>query len=60
MAAVYEDMSFSDIKGEVYIDRSKVDISNLSGTYKTSRFYEVNGVIPMKTKSPYRQKANTR
>ena len=49
-------MSFSDIKGQVYIDRSKVDISNLSGTYKTSRFYEVNGVIPYADDKPIRAK----
>jgi len=56
MAAVYEDMSFSDIKGRVYIDKSKVDISNLSGTYKTNRFYEVNGVIPYADDKPIRAK----
>ena len=56
VAAVYEDMSFSDIKGQVYIDMSKVDISNLSGTYKTSRFYEVNGVIPYEDDKPIRAK----
>ena len=56
VAAVYDDMSFSDIKGQVYIDMSKVDISNLSGTYKTSRFYEVNGVIPYEDKKPIRAK----
>jgi hypothetical protein len=44
--AVYENMFFNDIKGQVYIDTSKVDISDLIGVYKTSRFYEVNGVIP--------------
>jgi hypothetical protein len=54
MAAVYDDMSFSNIKGQVSIDMSKVDISNLSGTYKTSRFYEVNGVIPYEDKKPIR------
>jgi hypothetical protein len=56
VAAVYEDMSFSDIKGQVYIDMSKVDISNLSGTYKTSRFYDVNGVIPYANDKPIRAK----
>ena len=56
IAAVYQDMSFSDIKGQVYIDMSKVDISNLSGTYKTSRYFEVNGVIPYDDKKPIRAK----
>ncbi len=56
IAAVYEDMSFSDIKGEVHIDMSKVDISSLSGTYKTSRFYDVNGTIPYEEKKPARAK----
>jgi hypothetical protein len=56
VAAVYQDMSFSDIKGQVYIDTSKVDISDLSGTYKTSRFYEVNGVIPHEDDKPIRAK----
>ena len=56
VAAVYQDMSFSDIKGQVYIDMSKVDISDLSGTYKTSRFYEVNGVIPYADDKPIRAK----
>jgi hypothetical protein len=54
--AVYEDMFFNDIKGEVRIDMSKVDISNLSGTYKTSRFYEVNSVIPYDENKPIRAK----
>jgi hypothetical protein len=56
VAAVYDDMSFSDIKGQVLIDRSKVDISDLSGTYKTSRFYEINGIIPYEDKKPIRAK----
>ena len=56
MAAVYDDMSFSDIKGQVYIDMSKVEISDLSGTYKTSRLYEVNGVIPYEDKKPIQAK----
>ncbi len=56
IAAIYEDMSFSDIKGEVHIDMSKVDISNLNGTYKTSRFYDVNGTIPYEEKKPVRAK----
>jgi len=43
---IYRDMYFSGIKGQVYIDGSKVDISNISGTYKTSTFREVNGTIP--------------
>ncbi len=46
ITAVYQDMLFSDIKGQVNIDALKVDISNLSGTYKTSKFYEVSGVVP--------------
>jgi hypothetical protein len=54
VAAVYQDMSFSDIKGGVYIDTSKVDISNLNGTYKSSRFFEVNGVIPYADDKPIR------
>jgi hypothetical protein len=43
---IYKDMYFRDIKGQVYIDGPKVDISNISGTYKTSTFHEVSGTIP--------------
>jgi hypothetical protein len=46
IAALYQDMSFNDIRGQVNIDESRVDISGLSGTYRTSRFYEVSGVVP--------------
>jgi hypothetical protein len=33
-----------------------VDIANLSGAYKTSRFYEVNGVIPYEDSKPIQAK----
>ncbi len=56
VAAIHKDMSFSEIKGQVYIDGSKVDISNLSGTYKTNRYYEVNVVIPYADDKPIRAK----
>ena len=56
VAAVYEGMFFNGMKGQLFADMEKVEISNLSGTYNTSKFYEVHGVIPYEEKKPVRVK----
>ncbi len=42
----YKDMYFDNIQGQVSIDMSRVEISNIRGRYKTSAFNEVSGTIP--------------
>jgi hypothetical protein len=52
IAAVYKGMFFNGMKGQLFADTEKVEISNLSGAYNTSKFYDVRGVIPYKEKEP--------
>ena len=54
VAATYEGMSIDNIRAQVSVDMEKVDVSDLSGSYKTNRFYEVNGVVPYDENKPLR------
>ncbi|HVN94972.1 MAG TPA: AsmA-like C-terminal region-containing protein [Syntrophorhabdaceae bacterium] len=42
----YRDMYLNNIKGRLSLDTSRVNISDIQGTYKTSAFNGVNGTIP--------------
>jgi len=56
VAGVYHDMIFNSVKGQLFIDTEKVEISNLSGAHKSNKFYEVNGVVPYEENKPVRVK----
>jgi hypothetical protein len=42
----YQEKYFNNVEGLLSFDEQKMDISNLSGFFKTSRFYNITGVIP--------------
>jgi len=42
----YKDMRFTDVEAVLSFKESMLNISGAKGFFKTSRFYDVNGVIP--------------
>lgn len=52
LSALYNDMQFANISGEVSLNNSRAEIVNLKGEYKKSRFYDAKATIPYGKEKP--------
>jgi hypothetical protein len=54
----YKDMNFTDVEAGLSFKENKLNISGAKGVFKTSRFYDVKGVIPLSNKKGINIKGN--
>lgn len=52
VSAIYNDMPFTDISGDVSLNNSRAQIVKLKGGYKKSRFYNARATIPYSDEKP--------